>query len=41
MTILNKKQGLLIMVAEDTKVRLEVKKEELLEKIKEEEGLEI
>lgn len=40
-TILNKKQGLLIMVAEDTKARLEVKKEELLEKIKEEEGLEI
>ena len=29
------------MVAEDTKARLEVKKEELLEKIKEEEGLEI
>ena len=41
MTILNKKQGLLIMVKEDTKAHLEEKKEELLEKIKEEEGLEI
>ena len=40
-TILNKKQGLLIMVKEDTKAHLEEKKEELLEKIKEEEGLEI
>lgn len=37
--IKNKKQALRIMVREDTKVELEEKKEELIEKIKEEEGL--
>lgn len=37
--IINKKQELLIMVQEDTKTHLEEKKEELIEKIKEEEGL--
>ena len=36
-TIYNRKQALLLMVKEDTKISLEEEKEEILEKIKEEE----